>query len=259
MLVFVLLGVTLFDEGIHYDFYLIAMTSIGCVLSRGVSTFLLSFLLNIRRPESDRISFKSQIILWNAGLRGAVAYALAVSHTMPKVNLENTKLMITTVHAAVLFTIFFHGLLTVPIVGWTGLAGAGASVRQLSEPRPARKKLHSWWSMFDKTYIIPFISLAHPSLGDTAPDGSTVPRLDENGIEIDERESFDMPRADVELEMARKAEDNADGGNTSDSDGENYRRRRRRASSASDTEHDDSNTVTLDLEAPEISRRKISS
>lgn len=190
MLVFILLGVTIFEEGLKYDFFLIAMTCIGAVLARLLATGVLSFLLNLRRPESDRISLKSQLVIWNAGLRGAVAYALAVSSTMPKVNAENTNLMITTVHASVLFTIFFHGFLTVPIVAWTGLAGGGADSRQLSEPRPARKKVHSLWSRLDKTWIIPLISFARPSPGDVAE-----PRTDDHGLELDERDSsIDMPR-----------------------------------------------------------------
>ena len=194
MLVFVLLGVTIFEEGLRYDFFLIAMTCIGTVLARGLGTGILSFLLNLRRPASDRISLKSQIIIWNAGLRGAVAYALAVSSTMPRDNVENTNLMITTVHASVLFTIFFHGLLTVPLVAWTGLAGAGADSRQLSEPRPARKKIHGLWSRIDKTWIIPFISFARPSPGDVADQ----PRLDDHGLELDERDSsIDIPRGRV--------------------------------------------------------------
>lgn len=191
MLVFILLGVTIFEEGLKYDAYLIAMTCIGAVLARLFATGILSFLLNVRRPESDRISLKSQLVIWNAGLRGAVAYALAVSSTMPKVNVDNTNLMITTVHASVLFTIFFHGFLTVPIVAWTGLAGGGADSRQLSEPRPARKKIHSVWSRIDKTWIIPLISFARPSPGDVAEP----PRVDDHGLELDERDSsIDIPR-----------------------------------------------------------------
>lgn len=191
MLVFILLGVTIFEEGLKYDAYLIAMTCIGAVLARLFGTGILSFLLNLRRPESDRISLKSQLVIWNAGLRGAVAYALAVSSTMPKVNVDNTNLMITTVHASVLFTIFFHGFLTVPIVAWTGLAGGGADSRQLSEPRPARKKIHSLWSRIDKTWIIPLISFARPSPGDVAEP----PRVDDHGLELDERDSsIDIPR-----------------------------------------------------------------
>lgn len=204
MLVFVLLGVTIFEEGLKYDVYLIAMTCIGCVLARGVATFALSFLLNVRRPESDKISLKSQIVVWNAGLRGAVAYALAVSSTMPKTNPENTNLMITTVHASVIFTIFFHGLLTVPIVSFTGLAGTGVDSRQLSEPRPARKKIHSIWSRLDKQYIIPFISFARPSPSnldsnhaDSQPD-DIGRKSDMLGIELDERDSsIDVPRPAV--------------------------------------------------------------
>ena len=191
MLVFVLLGVTILQDGLKYDFYLIAMTSLGCLLARLVATVLLSTLLNIKRPESDRISFKSQVVIWNAGLRGAVAYALAVSHMMPTENMTHTHLMITTVHASVIFTIVFHGLLTFPIVWLTGLRGGG--VRQLSEPRAARKKIHSFWSRLDKSYIIPFISFPRPT-PEAAARAAANEAVDSSGLELDERDSsIDLP------------------------------------------------------------------
>ena len=160
MLVFVLLGVTILQDALKYDWFLISMTCLGCIIARALATVVLTFILNLLRPESDRISYKSQLVIWNAGLRGAVAYALAVSSSMPKVDMKKTNLMITTVHASVIFTILFHGMLTVPIVKLTGLAGLS---RQLSEPRAARKKIHSIWSRLDKHYIIPFISFPRPS------------------------------------------------------------------------------------------------
>lgn len=189
MLVFVLLGVTILQDSLQYDFYLITMTSLGCILARFAGTVLLSLVLNIRRPESDRISWKSQIIIWNAGLRGAVAYALAVSSSMPRT--KHTNLMITTVHASVIFTILFHGLLTFPLVKLTGMTGQ-THTRTLSEPRPARKKMHSLWSRLDKTYIIPFISYPRPT-----PEAAARAAANESanvGFELDERDSsLDVP------------------------------------------------------------------
>lgn len=191
MLVFVLLGVTILQDSLKYDFYLITMTSLGCIIARFAGTVLLSLVLNIRRPESDRISWKSQIIIWNAGLRGAVAYALAVSSAMPQTNKEHTNVMITTVHASVIFTILFHGLLTFPLVKLTGMTGQ-THARTLSEPRPARKKMHSLWSRLDKTYIIPFISYPRPS--PEAAARAAANEASNTGLELDERDSsLDVP------------------------------------------------------------------
>lgn len=132
------------------------MAVFGCLIARAFSIIVLTFILNIKRVPSDRIGWKSQIVLWNAGLRGAVAYALVVSNMMPIV--DKRDLMITTVHAVVLFTIVFHGTLTAPILWLTGLYGDSASNHKYSTIQNSRKKLHSFWSRIDKTYIIPFIS-----------------------------------------------------------------------------------------------------
>eukprot|EP00546_Thalassionema_frauenfeldii_P017724 CAMPEP_0178901574 /NCGR_PEP_ID=MMETSP0786-20121207/4106_1 /TAXON_ID=186022 /ORGANISM="Thalassionema frauenfeldii, Strain CCMP 1798" /LENGTH=589 /DNA_ID=CAMNT_0020572707 /DNA_START=145 /DNA_END=1915 /DNA_ORIENTATION=- len=56
-----------------------------CVVGRFLNIFPLSFILNrFRVKRSDKISCKMQMVLWFAGLRGAIAYALA--ENMPGLN-----------------------------------------------------------------------------------------------------------------------------------------------------------------------------
>lgn len=56
-----------------------------CVIGRFLNIFPLSFILNrFRAKQSDKISCKMQMVLWFAGLRGAIAYALA--ENMPGLN-----------------------------------------------------------------------------------------------------------------------------------------------------------------------------
>lgn len=106
-----------------------------------------------------------QAVIWNAGLRGAVAYALSLR--LPEG--PGRSLFVTTIHAVVIFTILVHGGLTGPLLNWTKLGGAaasseGASYSQLNDSslqplqQPKKKKIHGFWSSLDKKYLIPFLS-----------------------------------------------------------------------------------------------------
>ena len=154
----------------------------ACLVSRFLMISPLSFLLNCKRKNESRITFKMQAVMWNAGLRGAVAYALSLR--MPE--FPGRALFVTTIHAVVIFTIMVHGGLTAPFLKWTDYfnkstvffffflrfdsflvffsnraGGDYASVhsdqRPLSPSKP-KKKLHGFWSNLDKTYLIPFLS-----------------------------------------------------------------------------------------------------
>jgi len=58
-----------------------------CVLGRFCNIFPLSVIANLRRKKkSSQITCKMQVVLWFAGLRGAIAYALA--ENMPGENRE---------------------------------------------------------------------------------------------------------------------------------------------------------------------------
>jgi len=61
--------------------------------------------------KKKKISFKMQIMLWFAGLRGAVAFALALNFRGSSRNV-----IVTTTLAVVLFTTFVLGSLTAPLV-----------------------------------------------------------------------------------------------------------------------------------------------
>lgn len=50
-----------------------------CVLGRFLNIFPLSWIANRCRNENNRISIKMQCVLWFAGLRGAIAFALAMN------------------------------------------------------------------------------------------------------------------------------------------------------------------------------------
>jgi NhaP-type Na+/H+ or K+/H+ antiporter len=47
-------------------------------LARILNIAIVSFLVNLQRSENSKINFKTQFVMWFSGLRGAMAYALAL-------------------------------------------------------------------------------------------------------------------------------------------------------------------------------------
>ena len=173
LLTFCLLGLSVLQESRAYNFVVIAITVFATVVARGCHVFPLAFFLNLKRSADVKITVPMQFAIWNAGLRGAVAYALGVA--LDKEN-PNRSLIITTIHAVVLFTMTFHGLLTTPLLSFLKLKDV------VIPPRPPKKKekLHGMWSGFDKNFIIPFIS--YPRQSPTSEPNTDV-QLDELDIE----------------------------------------------------------------------------
>ena len=87
-IVFVYMGMGVFTGRYkHWDilFSLLALTF--CLVGRVLNIFPLSFVANqCRRRGRNRIPFRMQAVLWFAGLRGAIAFAL--SENMPGPNKE---------------------------------------------------------------------------------------------------------------------------------------------------------------------------
>jgi len=89
----------------------ITISIIVCLFARILNTFPCSFLSNLRRAESKKIPWRMQVVIWFAGLRGAIAFAL--SQTMPLVNRD---LYATTTLSIVIFTTIVCGGLTEPLL-----------------------------------------------------------------------------------------------------------------------------------------------
>lgn len=162
MLIFVLLGVQMFFFHIqYYDWALIGVTVASCVLGRIIHIFLLTTSLNFKRSVVNQITVPMKVVLVWAGLRGAVAYSLALSlpsgfdfkdasdylnssiviHTsvincscddsfISNATMEIAQrafdvrhYILTTTLSVILFTIFVFGTTTAPLLKFTKLAG----------------------------------------------------------------------------------------------------------------------------------------
>eukprot|EP00697_Spironema_sp_BW2_P016560 gnl/Spiro4/7869_TR4140_c0_g2_i1.p1 gnl/Spiro4/7869_TR4140_c0_g2~~gnl/Spiro4/7869_TR4140_c0_g2_i1.p1 ORF type:complete len:365 (+),score=110.07 gnl/Spiro4/7869_TR4140_c0_g2_i1:673-1767(+) len=105
---FAYLGLAIFDVAItrEYHTFLVFATIIICLLARLIGVYGLSFILNLFRTR--QITFNIQFAIWFTGLRGAVAFALAL--------VTKDDLIITTTLYVVLFTTIILGGLVKPLM-----------------------------------------------------------------------------------------------------------------------------------------------
>jgi len=81
-IVFVYMGMGVFTGGFqNWDLTFSIVAFVSCFIGRAVNIFPLSFVANFCRERSNKITGKTQVVLWFAGLRGAIAFAL--SENMP--------------------------------------------------------------------------------------------------------------------------------------------------------------------------------
>uniref|UniRef100_A0A6B2L4C9 Cation/H+ exchanger transmembrane domain-containing protein n=1 Tax=Arcella intermedia TaxID=1963864 RepID=A0A6B2L4C9_9EUKA len=138
--IFTLLGVQLFMfDWKYYNWPMIGVSLFACLFSR-LYIIPFSIILNcFRKKPQNKITNKMQLIMWWAGVRGAVAYALAVgiksyqeslhfdnsTDYIGGAEMEETAYeeMVTTTHTVVIITILILGTSTGPVLKSMKLAG----------------------------------------------------------------------------------------------------------------------------------------
>jgi len=103
-------------DSLEWNGRFLAVTIALCFVSRAVGVFGLSAIYNWTGMGRKPLPFRMQIVLWFSGLRGSVAFALALN-----VPGDNTPVFVTTTLATVLFTTLFCGGLTETLVSRLGL------------------------------------------------------------------------------------------------------------------------------------------
>lgn len=133
----------------------IFLAIVFCLVSRLFNIFPFAFIANMGRPESKRIPLNTQVVMWFAGLRGAVAFAL--SQNMPR---SHRDLYATTTLCVVIFTTVVCGGLTEPLLEAVDMkrdevvkaqrpaSGEESDSESDEELTPLTKHgggIHSWW------------------------------------------------------------------------------------------------------------------
>ncbi|KAH9424511.1 Sodium/hydrogen exchanger 8 [Dermatophagoides pteronyssinus] len=109
--VFAYLGLAIFSFKMKIEWSLIIWSILLCLIGRALNIYPLSYLVNYFREH--KISRKMMFVMWFSGLRGAIAYALALHLAFEE---EKRRVIVTTTLIIVLFTIIILGSSTMPVL-----------------------------------------------------------------------------------------------------------------------------------------------
>jgi len=144
--VFIYIGISLPMLRGGVDVNLILWTVLFCFVGRALHVFPLSFLLNLKRKK--KLSWQIQIALWFAGLRGAIAFSLAIA-----TDTEHAEYIRTTTLVFVHVTLFVMGCGTLPLLKLLKIktASSDQSLNNISKPRQKTLKPKSKAATFANT------------------------------------------------------------------------------------------------------------
>ncbi|GAQ86855.1 Na+/H+ antiporter [Klebsormidium nitens] len=121
--VFIYMGVAIFNteqSWTHVSFTFFAIIAI--LAARAANVFPLSYIINTIRPRSKNIPMAHQKALWFSGLRGAMAFALALQ-SIEDLPTGHGKVMFTTTTAIVVLTVLGVGGSTAEVLRRLDLLG----------------------------------------------------------------------------------------------------------------------------------------
>ena len=155
------------DRARRWDHTFVVLAIVFCLLGRILNVFPLSFMCNLVRKQ--KIPWKMQVVIWFAGLRGAIAFALSQNMPGPHKDVYET-----TTLSIVIFTTVVCGGLTEPMLRHAGMKRGTDAVsdgdddlhtellevgqeapqpqRRLSIPAPG---LHAAFRELDQRYLKP--------------------------------------------------------------------------------------------------------
>ena len=116
--IFIYIGITMFTFNSHqWEFLFIIPSLIAIIIARAVNIYPLSFLINLSRSPKSKVEKNMQHLMVFSGLRGAMAFALAIRNTSTKAR----KLILTTTSVIVILTVIICGGLTSKMLSWLGI------------------------------------------------------------------------------------------------------------------------------------------
>ncbi|KFV68940.1 Sodium/hydrogen exchanger 7, partial [Dryobates pubescens] len=175
--IFSYMGLALFTFQKHiFSPVFIIGAFIAIFLGRAAHIYPLSFLLNLGRRH--KISWNFQHMMMFSGLRGAMAFALAIRDTAT----YSHQMMFSTTLLIVFFTVWIVGGGTTPMLSWLNIRlvcscmlqkchfSSGSSANQAQN---RTKQESAWlfrlWYSFDHNYLKPILTHSGPPLTTTLP------------------------------------------------------------------------------------------
>ncbi|CAM9319648.1 unnamed protein product [Bubo scandiacus] len=177
--IFCYMGLALFTFQNHiFNPLFIFGAFVAVFVARACNIYPLSFLLNLGRKQKIPRNFQHMMMF--SGLRGAIAFALAIRDTesQPK------QMMFTTALLIVFFTVWVFGGGTTPMLTWLqirvgidpdeDLKAEAASQSASNMDKNTTKAESAWlfriWYGFDHKYLKPILTHAGPPLTTTLPE-----------------------------------------------------------------------------------------
>ncbi|KAF7211423.1 sodium/hydrogen exchanger 3 isoform X3 [Nothobranchius furzeri] len=129
-MIFVFLGISAIDKSIWvWNTGFVLLTLLFILIYRFMGVFFLTWFMNLTRLVP--IDYTDQVIMSYGGLRGAVAYGLAVM--LDEAKIEEKKLMVSTTLIVVYFTVILQGVTMKPLVKWLKVKRAASAEKTLIE------------------------------------------------------------------------------------------------------------------------------
>uniref|UniRef100_A0A8C0V291 Solute carrier family 9 member A9 n=1 Tax=Cyanistes caeruleus TaxID=156563 RepID=A0A8C0V291_CYACU len=150
---------------------------VAVFVARASNIYPLSFLLNLGRKQKIPRNFQHMMMF--SGLRGAIAFALAIRDT----DSQPKQMMFTTALLIVFFTVWVFGGGTTPMLTWLQIrvgvdpdedeakaASQSASNLDKSTTKAETAWLFRIWYGFDHKYLKPLLTHTGPPLTSTLPE-----------------------------------------------------------------------------------------
>ncbi|XP_037076021.1 sodium/hydrogen exchanger 7-like isoform X3 [Pollicipes pollicipes] len=188
--IFSYIGVSLFTFPKHqWDFAFISCAFVSLFIGRLLNVYPLSWLLNLKRRPVIPLNFQHMMFL--SGLRGAIAFALAIRNTYS----VGRQTILTATSIIVAVTVIYGGL-TTQLLLWLGIPVGGeeddetTGLNQLQRCRPVYSAMEGrrgqqnetgardnpekallvrLWSDFDTSFMKPLLTHSRPTLLETMP------------------------------------------------------------------------------------------
>lgn len=184
--IFSYIGVSMFTFPKHrFHAGFIGGAFVSIILGRALLVYPLCFLLNLGRKT--KITLNLQHMMFLSGLRGAIAFALAIRNTLS----ESRKMILTTTLLIVMVTVIVCGGSTMSLLTWLGIPlgvqdEENAPITSpthhyntvdhdnpnrspLAGEKPGKSWMAKLWSGFDTRYMKPFLTHSNPTLMETLP------------------------------------------------------------------------------------------
>ncbi|NXI17703.1 SL9A9 protein, partial [Irena cyanogastra] len=177
--IFCYMGLALFTFQNHiFNPLFIFGALVAVFVARASNIYPLSFLLNLGRKQKIPRTFQHMMMF--SGLRGAIAFALAIRDT----DSQPKQMMFTTALLMVFFTVWVFGGGTTPMLTWLqirvgvdpdeDLKARAASQSAPNLDKNTTKAESAWlfriWYGFDHKYLKPLLTHTGPPLTSTLPE-----------------------------------------------------------------------------------------